>query len=268
MLEHAHWDGVENSSTFSRFHIQDMTEGKLTIMDFEKELQFLLPRALLLDHLVNWFSGELESCKHDIRDLAPECLEFELLTNADVPVLEEVTDSEGADVESDRQSIHIDVTRELQTPRWIGYLLEEAVQLILEVSQPYPGDERAEDDGRLQQSRFDVTHVSNNRYLVRDKYFHESTMLPTAYLWDPAFSLSSWYANIHVVECGIESFEFLRTHRATIKELLTDEIKHYFAENQDEYPVLASVSISHILQDPDEVEEPDLFLLHIASGGN
>ncbi|KAJ7894992.1 hypothetical protein B0H14DRAFT_3426602 [Mycena olivaceomarginata] len=172
MLEHAHWDGVENSSTFSRFHIQDATEGKLTIMDFEEELQFLLPRALLLDQkfdLVNWFSGELESCKRDIRDLTPECLEFELLTNADVPVLEEVTDSDGADVESDGQSICIDVTREPQTPRRIGDLLEEAMQLILEVSQPYPGDERPEDDGRLQQSRFDVTRVSNNRYLVRDK---------------------------------------------------------------------------------------------------
>ncbi|KAJ7353162.1 hypothetical protein DFH08DRAFT_987264 [Mycena albidolilacea] len=277
MLEHAHWDGVENSSMFSHFHIQDATEGKLTIMDFEEELQFLLPRALLLDQkfdLVGWFGTELEGCKRDIHDLASLSkndeghLEFDWLTDSDVPPLEAVSDSGSADVESDGQGIGIEATTKQpgRVPRQLGDLLEEAVRLILEVSQPYPGDERAEDDGRLQRPRLDVNRVSNGSYLVRDKYFREASMLPVAYLREPAFSLSSWYVNIRVIECGIEGFEFLRTHRATVKELLMDEVKHYLTENRDEYPVLSSVSISHILQDPDEVEEPDLFLLRIHAG--
>ncbi|KAJ7302623.1 hypothetical protein DFH08DRAFT_633547, partial [Mycena albidolilacea] len=85
----------------------------------------------------------------------------------------------------------------------LGDLLEEAVQLILEVSQPYPGDEMDEDDVRLQRARFVVSRASESCYVIEDEYFHEVSVLPMAYLRVPAFSLASWYANIRAVECGI-----------------------------------------------------------------
>jgi hypothetical protein len=186
MLEHAYWDGIENSSTFSRFHIQNATEGKLTIMDFEEELQFLLPRAYLIDQtfdLVGWFRSELEDCKkRDSNDLGSvsESDDYNPPTDSDIPPLEDVSDSDVSDDESRARrpaDNTVDATQR-EAPRRLGDLLEEAVRLILEVSQPYPGDEMDEDDVRLQRARFAVSRASESCYVIEDEYFHEVSVLP------------------------------------------------------------------------------------------
>jgi hypothetical protein len=172
MLEHAYWDGVESSSTFSRFHIQDATEGKLTIMDFEEELQFLLPRANLVDQafdLVGWFRSELEGCKKSdsynlgsVSEIEAGLFGHNSSTDSDVPPLEDVSDSDVSDDDLRVRRTYDKTASATQreTPRRLGDLLEEAVRLILEVSQPYPGDEMDEDDVRLQRSRFIVSRAT------------------------------------------------------------------------------------------------------------
>ncbi|KAJ7710841.1 hypothetical protein B0H17DRAFT_856329, partial [Mycena rosella] len=88
--------------------------------------------------------------------------------------------------------------------RRLGDLLEDAVRLILEVSQPYAGDEHAAHDERRQRPRFDVMRVSDNCYVVQDEYFYVISVLPLEYLREPTFSLACWYANIRAIECEVE----------------------------------------------------------------
>ncbi|KAJ7450081.1 hypothetical protein B0H11DRAFT_1928457 [Mycena galericulata] len=172
MLEHANWDGSENSE-FSRFHVQDGNDGMLTVMDLPEEIQFLLPRARLLDQsfdLIAWYRGELADCKkrdadYDLASVSEsdaELLTYESSTDSDMPPLEPISDS---DSEDEHTPFPIEVVRDngkrfhhrLKTRRRLGDLLADAARLILEASQPYPGDERAAHDERHQRPRFCVT---------------------------------------------------------------------------------------------------------------
>ncbi|KAJ7812221.1 hypothetical protein B0H14DRAFT_3479036 [Mycena olivaceomarginata] len=115
--------------------------------------------------------------------------------------------------------------------RQIGDLLGGAARLILEVSQPFPGDDVVpKDDERRRASRFDVIRVSTGTYVVRDEFFDRMAILPLGYLMVSTFSLASWYANIQAEELGIEGFEFLRTHQVRVQELLESEVQRYLAE--------------------------------------
>ena len=282
MLEQANWDGSENDSDFSRFHTQDAQDGLLTIMDLPEEIQFLLPRAQLLDQsfdLMAWYRSELEECKRQDADYVlaslseseAEMLTYESSTDSDMPPLESILDS---DSEGEHFSVPTTVVhdngkkfpRRLKPHRQLGDLLEDAVRVILEVSQPYPGDERAPHDERRHWPRFHVVRVSYDCYLIRDDYFLEISILPLEYLREPTFSLGCWYADIRAIECEIEEFEFLRTHRATIKELLADEVRRYLTENSETYPILGSTSVSRMLRDPDDLEGPDFYLVAVAIG--
>ncbi|KAJ7038354.1 hypothetical protein C8F04DRAFT_1179665 [Mycena alexandri] len=282
-LEQAAWNGSKDNSEFSRFHVQDANDGMLTIMDLPNEIQFLLSRACLLDQSfdsIAWYRSELEDCKkrdaeYDFASICEsdiELLTFESSTDSEMPPLETIPDSDSEDghislPDEIRRNSGKKFTPRLITHRRIGDLLENGARLILEVSQPYPGDERAAHDKRRHRPRFDVQRVSDNCYVVVDEYFNEISVLPLEYLRVPAFSLACWYANIRAIECGIEEFEFLRTHRATIRELLVDEITRYLAENSEKYPILSSTSVRRILRDPDDLEGPDTFLLRIQSDG-
>ncbi|KAJ7938830.1 hypothetical protein B0H13DRAFT_2301478 [Mycena leptocephala] len=128
-----------------------------------------------------------------------------------MPPLRDVSSSDSEDEDEPvGKSFFAEIVRDngKKFPRRLGDLLEDAVRLILEVSQPYPGDERAADDERRQWPRFNVTRVSDNCYVVEDEYFYENSILPLEYLRVPAFSLASWYANIRAIECGIEASTF------------------------------------------------------------
>jgi hypothetical protein len=141
--------------------------------------------------------------------------------------------------------------------------LEDAVRLLLEVSQPYPGDDADESDERRGRARFNVSRVSDSCYVIEDEYAGEISILPMAYLRVPAFSLAVWYAHIRANECGMEDFDYLKTYRVTIRELLADEVKRYLAEKREEYPVLESVSVSRVLNGPNESDEPGIFLVSL-----
>ncbi|KAJ7362652.1 hypothetical protein DFH08DRAFT_683595 [Mycena albidolilacea] len=68
---------------------------------------------------------------------------------------------------------------EIRAPRQLGDLLGGAARLILEVSQPFPGDEIVPtDDERRRASRFDVIRVSTGTYVVRDRFFDRMAILP------------------------------------------------------------------------------------------
>ncbi|KAJ7020996.1 hypothetical protein C8F04DRAFT_1315473 [Mycena alexandri] len=289
-LEQAAWNGSKDNSEFSRFHVQDASDGMLTILDLPQEIQFLLPRTRLLDQnfdLIAWYRSELEDCKrkdaeYDLATISEsdaELLTYESSADSVMPLLESVSDSDNEGECADESAPMARFTREViqenariftrrvMAPRRIRDLLENGAQLILEVSQPYPGDERAAQDERRQRPRFNVERVSDNCYVVVDEYFKEISVLPLEYLRVPAFSLACWYANIRAIECDIEEFDFLRTHRATVRELLVDEITRYLAENSEKYPILSSTSVRRILRDPDDLEGPDTFLLRIQSDG-
>ncbi|KAJ6592564.1 hypothetical protein B0H19DRAFT_920195, partial [Mycena capillaripes] len=147
-------------------------------------------------------------------------------TDSEMPPLVGVSDSEDEEFLNEatpRPEVVRDNGKKFPKPRrQLGDVMEDAVRLILEVSQPYPGDERVVDKEILQKPRFDVMRVADDCYVVKDEYFLEISILPLEYLRVPAFSLASWYANIRAVECGIEDYGFLRTHCATVKELLAD----------------------------------------------
>ncbi|KAJ7775284.1 hypothetical protein B0H16DRAFT_1712860 [Mycena metata] len=212
-LEQAAWNGSKDDSEFSRFHVQDASDGMLTIMDLPQEIQFLLPRTRLLDQnldLIAWYHSELEDCKrkdaeYDLASISEsdaELLTSQSSTDSDMPPLESVSDSDNEEECADESAAMARFIREViqenarifirrvMAPRQIGDLLGKGASLILEVSQPYPGDERAPYDARRERPRFNVEQVSHNCYVVADEYFHELSVLPLEYLRVPTFSLA------------------------------------------------------------------------------
>ncbi|KAJ7044291.1 hypothetical protein C8F04DRAFT_1174729 [Mycena alexandri] len=104
-LEQAAWDGSRDDSEFSRFHVQDASDGMLTRMDLPQEVQFLLPRTRLLDQsfdLVAWYRSELEDCRRrdaeydlvSVSESDAELLTYESSTDSEMPPLQAVSDSD------------------------------------------------------------------------------------------------------------------------------------------------------------------------------
>ncbi|KAJ7440811.1 hypothetical protein B0H11DRAFT_2252630 [Mycena galericulata] len=192
--------------------------------------------------LVSWYYGEPGKCKK--RDESYDLASYESSTDSDIPSHQDVSSSESENEEElGGKATPAEFIRDNGKifPRRLGDLLKEAVWLILEVSQSYPGNERPVNDERRQRPHFGV------------EYFDEISVLPMEYLRVPAFS------NIRAIESGTEDFDFLRTHRATVKELLADELRRYLAENSEEYPIVCSTLVCRTLREP-ELDRPDLFV--------
>jgi hypothetical protein len=137
LLEHAYWDGLEVGANTFRFHVQNSANAMVTIMDGTERLQVMLPRVRLLDQefdLVNWYRAQVAECQasnlaagHDFASVSESDAEIITYDSSSVPVAEWSKDEKHPEA------------REINLPRCLGNLLEKAVSLILEVSQPFPG---------------------------------------------------------------------------------------------------------------------------------
>ncbi|CAK5274961.1 unnamed protein product [Mycena citricolor] len=77
----------------------------------------------------------------------------------------------------------------------IGDLLVEGIRSMLELSQPYPGDEDIDQDSPLWKGkRFHVRQAwCNDEYTVEDNLSRVSLNLPKYLLLNPRFELAAWY---------------------------------------------------------------------------
>jgi hypothetical protein len=124
----------------------------VTIMDGTERLQVLLPRVRLLDQefdLVNWYHAQVAECPAS--DLAAG-YDFASVSESDAEII--THDSSSVPFAEWSKGEKHPATREINLPRCLGNLLEKAVSLILEVSQPFPGDEGRVTEDCLQQPRF------------------------------------------------------------------------------------------------------------------
>ncbi|KAJ6483226.1 hypothetical protein C8R45DRAFT_931844 [Mycena sanguinolenta] len=144
---------------------------------------------------------------------------FDEASYSDMPDLQTASDSDSSDSEDDTneifdalnfkekpvenpprstqpESLKVRWDRRLdQDDHWkIGDLLADGAQAVLEVLQPYPGDDLPPWEHRRDTlNRFDVTAWSEDDYLVWDELHHELTILPKRLLLIPRFQLAAWW---------------------------------------------------------------------------
>ncbi|KAF7372244.1 polyprotein [Mycena venus] len=284
MLEQAFGPEPTGDEDFSRFHVQEKNGDWLTIMDQKLGIQALLPRACLRNQefdLVSWYrlyvsredSDEYDFASASDSESAAELLSYESFSGSDIPSLKA---TEHSDDESNAppQDSGRKVTKKLPTersvhpPRQLGDVLKRGLEILLEASRPYPGDEDAPEEAiNASGPRFEVFHIDGDYYVVADAFFWEVSLLPLEWLRSPTFSLSHWYADIRANASGSSGFEYLAANSATMQEFLADEVQRYMAEHLEEFPELTKVRVSRKTRSPTD-EGPDTFLVRIEELGN
>ncbi|KAF7375484.1 DNA/RNA polymerase [Mycena sanguinolenta] len=110
----------------------------------------------------------------------------------------------------------------------IGDFLADGAQAILEVLQPYPGDNFVSDEFRRRNpDRFEVCARSEDEYLVWDEYHHELTVLPKRLLLIPQFRLGAWYAARCRRMFGMRKSSPDPVHLMPVEDLILGGIQNY-----------------------------------------
>ncbi|KAJ7499920.1 hypothetical protein FB451DRAFT_1016643, partial [Mycena latifolia] len=78
---------------------------------------------------------------------------------------------------------------ELMPSQLIGDLLAKYAEVVLQMAQPFPGDNESQVE-----KRFMIYSISETEHLIMDNATSEDTVISTEYLRDPEFMIGLWYA--------------------------------------------------------------------------
>ncbi|KAJ7187088.1 hypothetical protein C8R46DRAFT_811458, partial [Mycena filopes] len=71
----------------------------------------------------------------------------------------------------------------------IGDLPARFAEIVLQESQPFPGEDAAQEE-----RRFTVFEISPTEHVIMDNLTSEDVEIPSQHLRDPTFPLGLWYA--------------------------------------------------------------------------
>ncbi|KAJ6458440.1 hypothetical protein C8R45DRAFT_942665 [Mycena sanguinolenta] len=245
MLEFACVDSYVVDPEYNRFQIQERDGERLTIIDSVEEMQALLPRTNLLDqnfNLIAWYIDQIKIGRSRRDEASSKSDDLKSVTDSDTELM---------DVDSCSES-EVPPLLPIESPDGLARMSATIHGVVIDDGLSFPN------------ARFEVTQWDKVSYLIEDQLFDWDTFLPLKYLLNSNFSLARWYANQLAEALGIEGFDYMRTHFPNIQELMTDELKRYFADNSIEYPLLARTVVNRVRREPEDPEDgPEIYRVQV-----